>query len=193
MISYLKGVILFKNKDSIILLVGGVGYQIFVGPHFLSSLKKGQEAVLFTYLKVREDDISLFGFPEKADLNFFWQLISISGVGPKSALHLLDSVGLQETRSAIIQKRADILTKAPGLGKKTAERIIVELRSKIIDEEDSDNFVEEVSPEDNDVARALEGLGYNKREINEALRMLPPQVEGVDNKIKEALKILGKK
>ncbi len=191
MIAYLKGKVISIDNLSVILSVKGVGYKIFLGNSLLNKIKVGEEKEFFTFLRLRDDILSLYGFSSKKELDFFNQLISVSGVGPKSALHLIDTLGLKEAQMAIINKQYDVLTRAPGLGKKTAERIVVELKNKIINNDVNDSD-KSIFFEDGDVVSALKGLGYGIKDINEVLRLLPKEVSGTDNKIKEALKLLGK-
>ncbi len=190
MISYLKGKVIYKEEKLIILLVGGVGYNVFLGNNFLNKIKINTEIEIFTYLHRREDILALYGFRKKTELDFFNQLISVSGVGPKSALHLLDLLGVVEIQRAIANNRVDVLTKAPGLGKKGAERIIVELKSKNL------IFVGQKNKhtnEDDDVVSALVGLGYTLSDARQVVISLPQNIKGVDNRIKEALKNIGRK
>ncbi len=192
MISYLEGRVLKRDDKSIILLVNGVGYRIFLGKNLLSSIKQGENLNIFTFLRFREDALSLFGFSKKEELDFFELLISVSGVGPKSALILLDSLGLEKTQEAILNKKVFILTKVPGLGKKTAEKIIVELKNKVGGDLSESSLVEDESFNNEELINALQGLGYNRKDINGVLQILPKEIQDIDLKIKEALKILGK-
>ncbi|MBT4277680.1 Holliday junction branch migration protein RuvA [Candidatus Falkowbacteria bacterium] len=192
MISYLKGKIISIDNLSVILLASDTGYKIFLGNNLLSQIKLGEEKEFFTFLRFREDALSLFGFQNKEELDLFNQLISVSGVGPKSALHLLDTVGLGETQRAIVNKRADVLSRAPGLGKKTAEKIIIELKNKIIVTGDDSAPTRKYSEENEDVVNALVGLGYTARDAREALESVSEEIEGTDNKIKEALRVIGR-
>ncbi|NCF74888.1 MAG: Holliday junction branch migration protein RuvA [Xanthomonadaceae bacterium] len=192
MIAYLKGTIIEKDDKSVILLTGSVGYQVLLGENFLSKLKKTQEIDLFTYQYWREDSIKLYGFKNKQQLDLFILLISISGVGPSSASILLDSVGVNSVKSAIASNRPEVLSQAPRLGKKTAERIIVELKNKVFIVGDENLKEIEYSNEDNDVVNALTNLGYSLYNAQQIVKSLPKEIKGVDNKIKQALKEIGR-
>ncbi|MCD4706075.1 Holliday junction branch migration protein RuvA [bacterium] len=192
MIAYLKGIIIEKDEKSVILLAGNVGYKILLHENFLSKIKKTQEIEMFTYQYWREDSIKLYGFENKQQLDLFILLIFISGVGPRSASALLDAIGVNSVKSAIAGNRPEILSQAPGLGKKTAERIIVELKNKALVV--GDEILKDVkySNEDSDVVNALVNLGYNLYNAQQIVKSLPKEIKGVDNKIKQALKEIGK-
>ncbi|MEA2088722.1 MAG: Holliday junction branch migration protein RuvA [Patescibacteria group bacterium] len=192
MIAYLKGTVIEKDEKSVILLAGDVGYQILLHENFLSRIKKTQEIEMFTYQYWREDAIKLYGFENKQQLDLFILLISISGVGPKSASALLDSIGVNSVKSAIAGNRPEILSQAPGLGKKTADRIIVELKNKALVVGDENLKEIKYSDEDGDVVNALINLGYSLYNSQQIVKSLPKEVKGIDNKIKEALKEIGK-
>ncbi len=193
MISFLRGRVLDKDKKSIILLVGDIGYKIILGDRHFEKVKEDGEIEMYIYHQQREDAVNLYGFEHKGRLDLFNELISVSGVGPKSALHLLDLLGVQEIQSAIGNNRPDILAKAPGLGKKTAERIIVEMKNKFLAFAEDGEDVNIDSDELNDVVNALTGLGYSVGDARKVIKDIPADVQGVDNKIKEALKIIGKR
>jgi len=192
MISYLKGKILNKNPKAIILLVNNIGYKIFVPKNLLEKIKPEEEIELYTYLRHKEDEMSLYGFKIKEELQFFELLLTISGVGPKSALGVLEVAKLADIKKAIIRDDASLLYKVSGIGKKTAERIVVELKNKL---EALPQTGEEINLTDSDteVFDALVGLGYKEKDIRQALRQLPPALETTNDKIKHALRFLSKK
>ncbi len=192
MISFLRGKIIFQDKDFIIIEVNGIGYQIFVLPNFKTD-PESDEIEIYTHLYVREDALKLYGFSAMGELKLFELLISISGIGPKAAQGILSLASPENIRAAIAQGDASILTRVSGIGRKTAERVILELRNKV-----------EVSPEeisgggriisaDSDVVEALVGLGYRPIEAQSAIKDIPSEVEGVEEKIKWVLKELGRK
>lgn len=193
MIAYLKGNILKKDSKGVILLVGGVGYRIFLGSNFLGKIKEGEEREFFIHFQQREDNVSLYGFLDKDQLDLFNELISVSGVGPKSGMHLVDLLGVKEIQKAIGNKRADILAKAPGLGKKTSERIIVEMKNKFLSFSSDSGESADFTDEEDEVINALTGLGYTTGQARQLIKEVPADIQGVDNKIKEALKSLGRK
>jgi Holliday junction DNA helicase RuvA len=185
MISQLKGLVLEKSPPHLVLDVGGVGYAVDVSMHTFYQLANiGQEQTLYTHLSIREDAHVLFGFFDRAERETFRQLIKISGVGPKIALGILS--GLTSAELGLAIETADIkkLSAAPGIGKKTAERLIVELRGKIL----SDHialFDSAAAPEvdyKSDIIAALMSLGYNEKEARNATKSLTQETsvsEGV--------------
>jgi len=193
MISYLRGKIRVKDEKFLVLDVAGVGYQIFVSPLTLEEIKDKEEIELFTYLYLREDSMELYGFLTNEEREFFVQLLTVSGVGPKGALGVLSIAKLDNVKKAIIHGDPAILTKVSGIGKKTAERIIIELKNKI----DVSGLSEEINPseieiEESNAIDALVKLGYSASEARDALKAVDKSIVGVENRIKEALKILGR-
>lgn len=190
MISYLKGKIQSKNLKSITINVNGVGYKVYTVLLVLEKAKINEQIELYIHTHVREDTLDLYGFENPEELDFFTKLISVSGIGPRSALGVFAVAKVSEIKQAIINNNADILTKVSGIGKKTAERIVIELRGKIsevqIGAKDSG-----LQNSDIDVIDALVGLGYSNQQAAESLRQV--EGEGVEERLKQALKILGKK
>ncbi len=171
MIGFLKGEIIGKHKQSVIVLCGQVGYETFLtGSHF-DNVQVGQGVELFIYTKVREDEISLFGFANENDLEFFKLLISVNGVGPKTALEIL-STDTNQIKNAIIQENAALLSKTPGIGKKTAERIIIELRNKVQPDSLID-LPDNLEQKFEEVISALSTLGYQRGEVLRVLKEAP--------------------
>jgi len=191
MIGYLRGKLKYKNDRFIILDVAGVGYQIFITNQALEEIGDKEDIELYTYLYVRESTQELYGFLRYEEKEFFEQLLGISKVGPKGALGILNVASLDTIKKAIIHGDPAILMKVSGIGKKTAERVVVELKNKIdvvgIDES-------KVSPSDigdNAAIDALVGLGYSASEAREALKEVDKEITDIEKRIKEALKILG--
>ena len=130
MIAFIEGTILAKHERSAVINVNGIGYLVFIPRPLLESINEGGEMQLFIHTNVREDDISLYGFPAQDQWQMFKLLLSVSGVGPKSAMEIL-SAPLQKIAQAIAKKDGAFLTRIPGIGKKTAERIIIDLEGKV--------------------------------------------------------------
>lgn len=166
-----------------IIETGGLGYQVFISPIILSRFKPDQEVELFTHLHVRDNAMELYGFLTEEELEFFSQLIEISGVGPKTALNVLALAKVDDIKKAISASDATILTKVSGIGRKTAERIILELKNKF-----ADLAVSSEGGADGEVIDALVGLGYKLNEAREAIKRIPQEISGVQERIKEALK-----
>lgn len=184
MIAYLKGKVLEKSSNYIILENNGLGYKVFVTPEILES-RVGETVSVFTYLKVSEDSQALFGLPDFETLQFFEMLITVSGVGPKVALAILSAARVDSVRQAIISQDAGIFTRISGVGTKTAEKIIVELKNKVgvLDVPGAKTASE--------VFDALLALGYSQREVREVIGKLDVSLSQSEQ-IKQALKILGK-
>lgn len=185
MIAYLKGTILQKTQSYLVLENNGLGYKVFVTPEILEA-RVGDTVVVYTYFKVSEDGQALFGLPDFATLQFFEMLITVSGVGPKVALAILSAARADAVKQAIANQDADIFTRISGVGTKTAEKIIVELKNKVgvLDMPQAKSSSE--------VFDALLALGYTQREVREIIGKLDVSLTQ-GGQIKQALKILGKK
>ncbi len=192
MISYLSGTIKSKSHKSIILDVNGIGYEIFITEPLLEKVKQGEQRELFTHLYIRENAMELYGFEKSNEKDFFELLISISGVGPKSALQVLSIAKLSEIKKAILRDDPSLLRKVSGIGQKTAERIVVELKNKLKDLPLIGEKINLSSAEDG-VFDALQNLGYSTQEIRTVLRQIPAEIENENEIVKQALKLLGKK
>ncbi len=192
MISHLSGVLLYKNERLAVVDVRGVGYQVWLGKTTVSGLPALQSPIsLWVHQVVREDAMELFGFMTRAELEFFQLLISISGVGPKSALGILSLAPPDILSLAIAEKNLDYLTKVSGIGKKLAEKIVLELKDKLLDLPVGKNAQE--LGKDTDALLALQALGYSLPEARQAIKDLPTDCRGDTSlQIKEALKILAK-
>jgi Holliday junction DNA helicase RuvA len=189
MIYSVSGKLIYKGENFLVVEAGGIGFKIFASERTIRRAGAvGGETKLFTHFHVREDAMELYGFPSGEELSFFELLISVSGVGPKSALSIIDVADLEELSAAIQEGRPDLLTKASGIGRKTAERIIIELRNKV----GSSRSVAVVEKMDTDVdlIEALSGLGYRREEARSALAKVPTEIAGVEARLKEALRIL---
>ena len=171
--------------------VGGVSFKIVSSLNDLRSAPAVGEIVsLFTYLHVREDVLELYGFLYKDELEFFEMLIGISGIGPKSALGILSVESVDKLKAAIAEGRAELLTKASGVGKKTAERVILELRGKF-GREGTGQLVG-IMESDQDITEILVNLGYTKYQAKDALSQIDSKLIKIEERIKAALKILKK-
>ncbi|HPU94603.1 MAG TPA: Holliday junction branch migration protein RuvA [Candidatus Gracilibacteria bacterium] len=188
MIGYLKGTVLKKTGRNVILDTGNVGYLVGVNENLLMSLNEQDEVELFAYTHVREDAIEIFGFESFDELEFFKQLISISGVGPKTAQDIL-SMPIGKVKNAIINEDSKLLSSVPRVGKKIADRIILELKNKVAIL-DSERIHKELSNNNinDDIIGALEKLGYNKKQIEKVLINLPKEITSSEEIIKFFLK-----
>ena len=190
MIGQLTGTIAAREAGSIILDVAGVGYLLRVtSPTYQLLTKKEGAVTLRTHLAVRENALDLYGFLEEKELHFFELLLTVSGIGPKTALAVLSVADVETIISAVSEGNSAYLTKVAGIGRKIAEKIVLELRDKV-------GAIEKASvsmQEDSDVLEALRSLGYQASEAREALKQLPKEMAGASDRLKAALKMLGTK
>lgn len=191
MISYLQGKIIHKKNQKITLLtVGGVGYEILVTPVFYVDLVLNTDASIFTYMVVRENAMELCGFSNLAEKDLFLKFLDVNGVGPKSALNIISLGSVEEISSAIARGDVNYLTKVSGIGKRTAERIVVELKNKV---DSLSTKLENINSENlGEAVDALVSLGYSKEEARETARSLESEGKSSEELIRQALRILGK-
>ena len=192
MISKLTGSIAHIDLKYLILDVNGVGYKVAVTGDTLSKLNIGEKnKTLWTYLAVRENALDLYGFMTMSEIDFFELLITISGIGPKTALGIMNAASVDTLQMAVQTGDSSHLTKINGIGKKVAEKIIMELKDKV---EVIAHTPESKSAmkNDSDALEALKSLGYSQNEARDALKEVAKTVEKTSDKIKEALKILSK-
>lgn len=199
MISYLKGILEEILDDNIIVDVGNMGYQVFVCSYTLTQLPKVGEVIkIYTYMAVREDNISLYGFLNKDEIEMFNRLITVSGIGPKVALGILSAMRPQDISMAIIIEDINALSKAPGIGKKTAQRIILDLKDKMKThsafDSNSSNVVTQStgSSARQEAIEALISLGYSSMEATKAVVNTYTDGMSTEAAIKLALKKLAK-
>lgn len=188
MIGSLRGKIILKTEKYLIVETGGIGYKINVSPDTLSKTKKlNDDIFLWIHTHVREDAFDLYGFLNQEELEFFEMLINVSGIGPKGALSILGITSIETLRKAISIGDTSYLTKISGIGRKTAEKIVIELRDKVGKELEGNSLQVEL-----DALEALKSLGYSAVEAREALKKVSPDTN-TNTKIREALKILSGK
>jgi holliday junction DNA helicase RuvA len=191
MIGKMRGKVAEKGAGFIILDVGGIGYKIYVTASTYQKIKEEKECEFKTHLAVREDSLTLFGFAKNEELRIFEMLILVSGIGPKSALAILSLTDANTLASAIVNGESSYLTKVSGIGRKNAEKIILELKDRlggVVSEQGKGNFTA-----DSEALEALEALGYSVREARDALKQVPHEIEDMGERLKEALKYLSKK
>lgn len=197
MIAFLKGDLVTKSEEYIILETQGIGYKVYMSRNSIDELKEKSKIKIYTYLKVREDDISLFGFNTNEELHMFELLISVGGIGAKSAINILSNITPSRFALAVITDDVNTLKKLQGIGPKTAQRIILELKDKIkteeaIDLENNKEVENHIEQEENveELIQALQVLGYRRYEINKILPRL--KEDSIEDKIREALQYLAK-
>ena len=191
MLSYIEGKIIFRGENFIIIKTGGIGFKVFILPDLNL---ENDEIKLFTYLNVKEDVLALYGFLDYKELELFELLISISGIGPKAGIGILSLTDTETIKVAIAKSDASILTRVSGIGKKTAERVILELKNKVLisDIGDLENKSKEINDQ-SDAVDALIGLGYNANEAKEALSKVSSEIKDIGERVKMALKEMGKR
>jgi len=189
MISYLTGKAHHKTGDSVTLLVGGVGYLVFVPPSQLAKIVIGEEIELHIHTHVREELIDLYGFVNIGDLTIFKHLINVSGIGPKTALGILDH-GAEAVKQAIVKADEGFFTLVPRLCKKNAQKIIIELKSKLGSTVNLDLSGDDQAT--SEIIQALLSMGYSKAEAIEVVRKMPPEISTIKEQVRFALRQMDK-
>lgn len=188
MIAQLKGLVISATERTVVVDVNGVGYEVFVTRDLATAAKAGNPITLFTHFNVREDAQELFGFNQASDLSFFKLLLTVSGVGPRSALNIMDTAKAADIRQAVANEDAVTLHRVHGIGKKTAERLVIELKDKL----DIAVTGGTLQGDESALIEVITGLGYSLAEARKALREIGGQEESLANRIKLALKYLGR-
>ncbi len=198
MIRYLKGILAARSENAAIIDVNGIGYRVFIPSN--SSLylhQTGDDVTVYTHMAVREDDMSLFGFGSEGELELFEQLITVNSVGSKAAMAILSAMPVSEVKKAIMFEDVDMITRANGIGKKTAQKIVFELKDKIgnVVAEEQGYQLNEILPEagsnKDSAIEALMGLGFSRAEAAESLKGVTDEDLSVEDYIKQALKNRG--
>ena len=203
MFAYIKGSLEMKSNGYIVIDINGLGYKVFMSQNNIDTIGELHNIIkVFTYVKVREDDISIYGFKTQEELKMFELLISVSGVGAKSALVMLSCIEPSDFAIAVISNDVKVLTKVPGIGNKSAQRIILELKDKLkaeqseLDEEKLENTKLKSSKTNENVQEAISGLmvlGYSRKDIEKAFTHLIVDELSVEELIKKGLILLTKK
>lgn len=199
MLAYIKGTLEMKLNNYVVIDVGGLGYKVFMSETAIEKLGNiGDIIKVHTYYRVREDDISIYGFNTNEELRMFELLLSVSGIGAKTALAMLSAVTPSEFALAVISNDVSQLVKIPGIGAKSAQRIILELKDKLKAEQSTcrvdDIKIKDAIKEDNKIMEAvcaLQVLGYNKKEIEKAFEKIDKLDMTVEDLIKKGLLLLG--
>ena len=201
MFAYIKGILEIKESNYIVIDINGLGYKIFMSQNNIDNIGNiGDSIKVYTYVRVREDDISIYGFITQEQLKMFELLISVSGVGAKSALVMISCIEPSEFAIAVISGNVKVLTKVPGIGNKSAQRIILELKDKLKEEqletENSNNLKLKERDNSENINEAISGLmvlGYSKRDIEKAFEHLDVDNLSIEDLIKKGLVLLSKK
>jgi Holliday junction DNA helicase RuvA len=192
MIARLEGTIIHTTDKFLIIDVSGVGYKLFVTIDALSSTPLGEHCSFWVHTAVRENSIDLYGFKNTNEMSFFELLLDVSGIGPKSALSILTVAPIDTLKRAIATGDTSYLNKVSGIGKKTAEKIIIELRDKLQSYKNDEDTPSQLRDE-SDILEALKSLGYSQNEARDALKKVPLTTISTNQRIKEALQILGRR
>lgn len=200
MLAYIRGSLEIKTNDYIVIDVGGLGYKVNMSKKALENVGNiGDKIKVYTYYRVREDDISIFGFNTNEELRMFELLLSVSGIGAKVALTILSNIEIAEFALAVITDDVNKIVKIPGIGKKSAQRIILELKDKLkaqqLEESEGEEETKQSRQEKNNEAEeeaiaALQILGYSKKDIEKAFEKLANRNVSVEELIKKGLTIL---
>lgn len=201
MFAYIKGILEIKESNYIVIDINGLGYKVFMSQNNIDNIGNiGDSIKVYTYVRVREDDISIYGFITQEQLKMFELLISVSGVGAKSALVMISCIEPSEFAIAVISGNVKVLTKVPGIGNKSAQRIILELKDKLKEEqletETSNNLKQKEKDNSENINEAISGLmvlGYSKRDIEKAFEHLDVDNLSIEDLIKKGLVLLSKK
>lgn len=203
MLAYVKGTLEIKTKGYIVVETGGIGYKIFMPESTIEKLGAiGEKIKIFTFMRVREDDVSLYGFLTNEELRMFELLLSVSGIGAKGALTILSNITPSQFALAVISNDIGMLKKLPGIGPKTAQRTILELKDKLkkeqeiaVSTEEEESSLQEAILEDEKVSEAvsaLQVLGYSRKEIVGALEKIDMKSLSVEDIIRKGLGNLAK-
>jgi len=188
MIGSLRGAVIYKGRETIEVDIEGVGYEVFLTGGDLGRVKVGDDVELFTYHHLTEDSNDLFGFVRRNDKRVFEMLLSVSGIGPKSALGIMAAGNGERIMKAIAEADVEFFKQVKGIGSKSAQRVIVDLKSEVGSIKDLD--LEAEGGRNEVVYQALESLGFRREEIRKALSKIPDDIEDEDERIKYTLKQL---
>jgi len=186
MIASISGKVIQLTKETVIMDINGLGFEVFVPKPLLSETEAGDLLYLYTYMLVREDNIALYGFTSLEEKQLFLQFLAVGGIGPKLSLLILSSLSIDNIRSAILSEKPDYFSRVPGIGKKTAQKIIIQMQGKL---PDSDGLaIRSITDVDDAVVDALISLGYSVVEAQTALQTIPKNTpDDVETKLRVAL------
>lgn len=188
MIACLSGTVLAVAKDSVILQVGGVGFQVFVPQRLINGLAgPGHEMTLFTHLHVRENELTLYGCESEEELSLLRTLLGVQGIGPKAGIAILSFLPADRLRTALAEEDVTLLARVPGIGRKTAQKLVFELKDKVAGALPAGALRPELAEADSDLLAALTNLGYSVVEAQAAIRALPREPLPLEERVRLAL------
>lgn len=192
LIASIEGRVAGKRKDSLVIVVNGLGYEVFTPVSTFTKAREGDILLLHTVLVVREDSLTLYGFPSVAEKEIFEIITTVSGVGPRLGLAVLGTMSAENLRNAIASERDELLTRVPGIGKKTAKKIVFELKDKLLTRDAVPIDMLDGDDVNADVMDTLIALGFSVVEAQTAIQSLPPDApDEVDERVRLALQSLG--
>lgn len=192
MIASIEGRLTAVEKDAVVVQMGGIGFRIHVPATFLRQCGPvGSSVTLHTYMHVRENEMALYGCTTEDELRMFKLLLSVPGIGPRTSLAVLSNIPLDNLRVAIANGQANVLSQVPGIGNKTAQKIIVDLKDKVAAFAGLPLVVSEIMAQDAEVIAALTSLGYSVVEAQTALQHVPGTVRGIEERLRAALSYFG--
>lgn len=191
MLRLIRGAVALRGKDHLVVdagsAAGGLGFKVFVPDPTAARFPEGAAVLLHTYLQVREDALTLYGFETEDELAIFELLLTVSGVGPKVALSTLSTLSPDALRLALANQEPAVVARVPGIGKRTAEKIVLELKDKVRPPASGFEALAQLSAADGEVIEALVALGYSVMEAQRAVQNLPKDVTGVEDRLRMAL------
>ena len=190
MISYLEGKVQFIRSSYVTINVSGVGYKVGIGPNLASKLRPDENVSVYIYTQVREDILALYGFETLEELDLFELLISVSGIGPKAAMGILSAASADKIRTSIVNQDPTLLSSVSGVGKKTAEKVIVELKNKV---GATGSLFDGSGGKAEDVYEALIQLGFKPNEARDSIASMPVDCVETEKQLKYCLTSLNKK
>ncbi len=191
MIASLQGTVLKRGAEHVVVGMGGVGVLVFVPRSVLEDTAVNQPIFLYTHLIVRETELTLYGFKHEDELQLFEVLLGVKGIGPKVGVAIISTLSPELLKSAIVREETAVLQRVPGIGKKTAERIMFDLRDKLDFTGGADTAVSLVTDSDAEVIEFLTALGFSIIEAQTALQKIPRDIKNVDERVQSALQLLG--
>ncbi len=192
MIVHIQGEVVAANSDSLVVQMGGFGLRVFVPSELANRTESGEKVFLHCHLVVREDNWSLYGFEREIDRDYFVMLLGVNGIGPRSALQVLSTLSVDVIRRAVLSEQADVFTRVPGIGKKTAQKMVLHLQGKVGEIGESGEPVGMLDV-DSEVLDALTTLGYSVVEAQRALQSIPRGTpEDVETRLRLALQFFSK-
>lgn len=188
MIATINGSVAYKDSDSVVVQVGGVGVEVFVPAQLSDGLSPGEAVSLYTHLVVREDSLTLYGFKTLEEKEYFGLLLGVSGIGPRLALAALSTLNPDAIRRAVVHEQAEVFSRVPGVGKKTAQKVLIHLQDKVHAGDDL-SPVAAMTDADTEVLEALVSLGYSVVEAQAAIQTIPKDAEpDVEARLRLALR-----